>query len=152
MFVRHNHDVLCKPLLCVCVCVCAQLLRRVQLFVTPMDCIPTRLLCPWDFPARVLEQVVIPSSGNLLDPGNEPTSPASVTERCQVLSFQMQEVEWVGNSPGSKPSHRSTRHSVQASSGGQTITQERQAQCGASSGGSLSSAPVRSAPVSAGAW
>jgi len=59
-----------------------------------------------------------PPPGNLLDPGNEPTSPASVTERCQVLSFQMQEAEWVGNSPGAKPSHRSARHSAGASSQG----------------------------------
>ena len=107
-----------------------------------------------------------PPPGNLLDPGNEPTSPASVTERCQVLSFQMQEAEWVGNSPGSKPSHRSARHSAGASSGGQTITQERQAQCGglltgakpshrsarhsarASSGGSLSPQPQSALPLS----
>ena len=28
----------------------------------PMDCGPTKFLCPWDFPARILEWVTVPSS------------------------------------------------------------------------------------------
>ena len=34
------------------------------------------LLCPWDFPARVLDWVAISSSGGSSDPGIEPGSPA----------------------------------------------------------------------------
>ena len=62
---------------CVCVCVCAQLLRRVQLFVTPMDCIPTRLLCPWVFQMRMLEWGAISSSQGSFWSRLQPTSPAS---------------------------------------------------------------------------
>ena len=31
---------------------CAQSLSDVRLFVTPMDCSPTKLLCPWDSPGK----------------------------------------------------------------------------------------------------
>ena len=37
--------------------------------------VASRLLYPWDFPARILEWVTMPSR-DLADPGIEPTSPA----------------------------------------------------------------------------
>ena len=37
-------------------------LSCVQLFCNPMDCSPTRLLCPRDFPAIILEWVAVPFS------------------------------------------------------------------------------------------
>ena len=41
---------------CVCMCVqaraCVCTLSHVQLFVTPMDCSPPGLLCPWDSPGK----------------------------------------------------------------------------------------------------
>ena len=36
---------------------------------------PSRLLCPWDFQARMLEWVAPPSPAALSDPGIEPASP-----------------------------------------------------------------------------
>ena len=43
-----------------------------------MDCSPTRLLCPWDFPGKntgVGFHLLL--QGDLPDPGIEPTSPVS---------------------------------------------------------------------------
>ena len=44
----------------------------------PMDCIlPTRLLCPWDFPRQgSWSEFPFPSKRDLPDPGIEPASPA----------------------------------------------------------------------------
>ena len=36
-----------------------------------------KLLCPWNFQARILERVAISSSRDLPDPGIEPVSPES---------------------------------------------------------------------------
>ena len=58
---------------CECVCVCAQSCLTLY---DPMDCSPTRLLCPWNFPTQ-LDWVAISSSGDLPDPGIEPVYPAS---------------------------------------------------------------------------
>ena len=33
---------------------------------------PTRLFCPWDSSARILERIAMPSSGDLPDPGIKP--------------------------------------------------------------------------------
>ena len=38
---------------------------------------PTRLLCPWDSPGRILEWVAMPSSRGSSQPRIEPTSPVS---------------------------------------------------------------------------
>ena len=57
---------------------CAQLLSCVRLFYNPMDCTPPpppRLLCPWDFPARILwSRLPFPNPGDLPNPGIEPAS------------------------------------------------------------------------------
>ena len=44
----------------------------------PMDCsLPTRLLCPWDFPRQgSWSEFPFPSKRDLPDPGIEPASPA----------------------------------------------------------------------------
>ena len=43
----------------------------------PMDCKPTRLLCPWDSPGKNIGVGChFPSPGDLPDPGIEPGSPA----------------------------------------------------------------------------
>ena len=39
--------------------------------------VAARLLCPWDSPDKNTEWAAMPSSGDLPDPGMEPTSPAS---------------------------------------------------------------------------
>ena len=49
----------------------------VQLFVT-LWTVPTRLLCPWDSQARILEWTAIPPPGDLPDPGIETASPTSL--------------------------------------------------------------------------
>ena len=36
---------------------------------------PTKHICSWNFPRKILEWVAIPSSGNLPNPGIESTSP-----------------------------------------------------------------------------
>ena len=51
-------------------CVCSQL----YLTLRPRGLYPPRLLCPWDFPARILEWVAISSSRGFPDPGTQPTS------------------------------------------------------------------------------
>ena len=44
----------------------------------PMDCIPTRLLCPWDSPGKEYwSGLPCPPPGHLPDPGIEPASPTS---------------------------------------------------------------------------
>ena len=52
-------------------CVCTQLLSRVQLFVTPMDCNLPGFSVHGFFHARILEQVAISSSRDLPHPGIE---------------------------------------------------------------------------------
>ena len=47
---------------------CACMLIHVQ-FLRPHGLQPTRLLCPWDFPARILEWLATPSSRDLPNPG-----------------------------------------------------------------------------------
>ena len=58
------------------------MLSRVQLFATLW--MPTKLLCPWSFPARALEYVAISFSKDLPHPGIKPTTPASLNCR-QIL-------------------------------------------------------------------
>ena len=38
---------------------------------------PTKLLCPWNFQARILKWVAFPTPVDLPHPGTEPASPAS---------------------------------------------------------------------------
>ena len=45
-------------------------------FLQPHELEPARLLCPWDFPGKILEWVAISFSRDLPDPGTEPGSPA----------------------------------------------------------------------------
>ena len=42
----------------------------------PILCDLTRLLCPWDFLARILEWFVTPFPGDLPSPGIEPEPPS----------------------------------------------------------------------------
>ena len=49
----------------VCLCVCAQLC---PILFKPHGLQPTRHLCPWNFPAKILEWIVFPSPGDLSDP------------------------------------------------------------------------------------
>ena len=44
-------------------------------FESPWTVAP-RFLCPWDFPCKNTEWIAISSSGDLPDPGIEPSSPA----------------------------------------------------------------------------
>ena len=50
--------------------VCAQLLSHVWLFATPWT-VPTRLLCPWDFPGKMQEWVAISYSRGSSWPRNQ---------------------------------------------------------------------------------
>ena len=59
----------CHMAVCVCVCLLSYLLLLATLWTKP-----ARLLCPWDFPARILEWVAISSSRGFPDPGTQPTS------------------------------------------------------------------------------
>ena len=45
-------------------------------FVVPHGLQPTRLLCPWNSPGRILEQIAIPFSRRTFFPGIEFRSPA----------------------------------------------------------------------------
>ena len=58
--------------------VCMAAARSLQLCLTlqPSRLQPAKLLCPWDFPGRILEWVAMFSSRDLPDPAIEPTSPA----------------------------------------------------------------------------
>ena len=63
---------------CVCVCMCAHMLSRVQLFAAPCT-VAGKFLCPWNFPARILEWLPFLTPGDLPDPGIEPSSLTSPT-------------------------------------------------------------------------
>ena len=75
-----------KPLyvcVCVCVCVCvvcacAKLFQSCLTLFYPVDCSPTGSSIHGIFPARILEWIAVPSSGDLLDPDIEPTSLSSL--------------------------------------------------------------------------
>ena len=59
------------------VCVCLQSLSHIRLFGIPWTVYPTRLLCPGDYPSKILDLVAIPSPGDLPDLMVEPMSLAS---------------------------------------------------------------------------
>ena len=52
LFVAYETDMMC---VCVCVCVCVLSHQVVSDSLWPHSMGPTRLLCPWDFLARILE-------------------------------------------------------------------------------------------------
>ena len=74
MFVRHNHDVLCKPLLCVCVLICSDVSSSLWL---PWTVFPPGSPVHGIFQARLLEWGAISSSGGSFWSRLQPTSPAS---------------------------------------------------------------------------
>ena len=58
----HLHYIRLHPSLCVCVCVCAVCLLRYSVMsnsLLPHGLQPIRLLCPWNFPGKILEGVAI---------------------------------------------------------------------------------------------
>ena len=61
---------------CVCECVCVLVPQLFPVLCNPMDCNPTRLLCPWDFP----EWVAIAFSGGSAHPRIEPRSLALLAD------------------------------------------------------------------------
>ena len=64
-------------MLVIAVIIVVLMLSCVQLSCNPMDCCPTRLLCPWDFPdENTGVGCPFSSPGDLPDPGTEPMSPA----------------------------------------------------------------------------
>ena len=78
--------------MCVCVCVCvrartrAQLLSHVQLFMTPWTVAFQAHLPMGFFSREYWNRLPFPPSGNLLNPGIEPTFPVSAA---LPLSHQM---------------------------------------------------------------
>ena len=74
--VMHAYNMLsiyCIYLIC-CICVC--IFSHVQLFSYPMNYSPPGFSVHGTVQTRLLEWVAIPSSGDLLNPGIKPTSPA----------------------------------------------------------------------------
>ena len=63
-------------MLCVCVCVCVLVPQSCPVLCDRMDCSPTRLLCPWDFP----EWVAIAFSRGSAQPRIEPRSLALLAD------------------------------------------------------------------------
>ena len=59
--------------MCMCVLSCSFMSYSLQ----PYGLQLAKLLCPWNFQARILERVAISSSRDLPDPGIEPASPLS---------------------------------------------------------------------------
>ena len=60
----------------VCVCVCVCVAQSCPNLCDPMDCKPSRLLCPWDSPGKNTGVVAISFSEGASDPGIEPRSSA----------------------------------------------------------------------------
>ena len=58
---------------------------------------PTRLLCPWDIQARMLEWAAIPPQGDLANPGIELTSPVSPALAGRFFTTQLPGKPWPGN-------------------------------------------------------
>ena len=85
---------------CMCVCVCVLSLSHVPLFVT-LDCSPLGSSVHRISQPRILEWVITSSSGDLLNPGMEPTFPALQVDALP-LSHQGSPP---GSHQGSPPSH-----------------------------------------------
>ena len=79
-------------------CVHAKSLQSCTTLCGPMDCSPTRLLCAWDSPARVLESVAMLSSRGSSQPRDQPVSPVApaLQEGSLWLSHQGSPVKFLG--------------------------------------------------------
>ena len=63
---------------------CCLAVQQCLILQRPLGLQPARFLCPWDFPARLLEWVAIFSPGDLADPGTESESPAWQADSLQL--------------------------------------------------------------------
>ena len=62
--------------MCTCVCCCCcSVVKSHPTLLQPHGLQPTRFLCTWDFPARILERLPFPSPGDILHPGIKPAPP-----------------------------------------------------------------------------
>ena len=76
---------------CVCVCMCVLVTQSCSTLCNSIDCSPPGSSAHAIFPARILEWVVFPSPGDLLDPWIKPESPASPVSQADSLPLKHQE-------------------------------------------------------------
>ena len=75
--------------LCERMCVCLAAQSRATP-CNPMDCKPTKLLCPWDFPGKNTGLGChFPSLGDLPNPGIEPMAPVSPALQADSLPAKL---------------------------------------------------------------